>query len=108
MHKQVLLALALVGCTGPNLDTSRTTVDDGSFGTTVFTLACKRVAHQSDLADGDDRVDVRGDLYRAFCRTGAGAPDPAYPAVLALDDGRAPLVRALDVTFPEEELDGLQ
>lgn len=107
MHKRWFVSLLATACS-PTLDTTRVPADEGSFGTTVYTLACKRVAHQSDLADGDEVVDVRGDLYRAFCRTGADAPSPAYPAVLALDDGRAPLVRALDTTFPATDLAALQ
>lgn len=98
---------ALSGCPA-KLDTAREPVDEGTFGETVFTLLCKRLAYTSDLADGDGRVDVRGDAYRAFCRAGGAPPPDAYAKVLALDAHRAALVAALDTVFPEAFLADVQ
>jgi hypothetical protein len=91
----------------PKLDTARTPVDDGSFGTTVYTLTCKRLSYQLDLADGDT-VDVRGDAYRDMCRTGQNPPPQPYPAVEALAADRAPIIASVDTTFPDADLESLQ
>ena len=60
----------------PDFDDTRTEVDTGTFGETVLTLVCKRVAYLDDLADGGT-TDVRGDGVRAMCREGTAAPDTA-------------------------------
>ena len=73
------LSLAAAGCRDP-IDTDRTSVDNGTFGETVVTLVCKRIAYLEDLADGGT-TDVRGDLYRDACRLGL-APDDEAPASL--------------------------
>jgi hypothetical protein len=84
-------ALVAAGCTNP-LDTSRTSDDPGTFGTTVLTLVCKRYAYADDLADGGT-TDVRGDAYRDICRQGLAAPDSATPRMKALLVERDRLMR---------------
>jgi hypothetical protein len=98
---------ALAACEDA-FDDSRQPVDTGSFGTTVYTLACKRVAFTSDLGDGDGKVDVSGDAYRAYCRSGTGLPAKPIAAVQALGDQRRDLIAAVDATFPKGFLDPLQ
>jgi hypothetical protein len=99
-------ALVAAGCTNP-LDTSRTSDDTGTFGTTVLTLVCKRYAYADDLADGGT-TDVRGDAYRDICRQGLAAPDGATPRMKALLVERERLITATDAIFPEGFLGDLQ
>jgi hypothetical protein len=103
--------LALVGLTSgcvSDLDTTREPVDNESFGTTVVTLMCKRMAHLEDIADGDGRVDVRGDTYRDFCRLGLAPADDYPDSLKALSAKRDLLIDAVDATFPEGYLPDLQ
>ena len=102
-----LASAASVSC-AEDLDTTRKPVDNGTFGTTVFTLACQRVAYERDLLDGDDKVDVAGNLFRATCRFGDAPPAGAPAAVLAMNEQRPPLILALDTMFPADYLPDLQ
>jgi hypothetical protein len=110
MRRVVLVAssLVLASSCAPKLDTTREPADTGSFGTTVFTLACQRVAYQRDLVDGDSRVDVSGSTYRDACRHGGPLPANPYPAIAALVDARDPIIAAVDVVFPADFLADLQ
>lgn len=103
----VLWAGLALGC-APDLDVSRESVDTGSFGSTVVTLACKRIAYLHDREDGDARVDVRGDVYRSACRGQAPPPPDAPDALEALLAEREPLAAAIDAALPEELLPDLQ
>src|SRR5215468_6176932 len=109
-HRLVLVSLTLAWCGACEqpIDTTRVPVDTGSFGTTVYTLACKRLAYGADRADGDPTVDVAGDAYRDYCRKGTGLPAKPYPSVQALGDRRPDLIAAVDVSFPKSFLDPLQ
>lgn len=111
MIRRAVLGLALVafcwGCTS-KLDTSRESSDVGTFGDTVVTLACKRIAYLEDLADGDDKVDVRGDTYRDICRLGLAPPAEAPDTLKALQAKRDTLVGSIDATFPADFLTDLQ
>ena len=98
--------LVAAGCSSP-LDTTREPVDNGSFGTTVLTLVCKRYAYTDDLADGGT-TDVRGDAFRDICRQGLAAPDSATPRMKALLVERDRLITATDAIFPEDYLADLQ
>lgn len=95
------------GCKS-DLDTSRQSVDEGTFGETLVTLVCKRIAYIEDLNDGNDRVDVRGDSFREVCRgqeePSADAPDEIH----ALTAHRDRLVLAVDTMWPESMLDDVQ
>lgn len=110
----VCLAMAAVAGTGglsgcaSDMDTQQETVDTGSFGTTVLTLVCKRMAYLDDLQDGDGRVDVRGDRYREICRQGLAAPPDATDELKALQARRARLIEAVDTMWPAPFLDELQ
>ncbi len=101
------LLCTAVGCVS-KLDTERRPADEGSFGQTVLTLMCKRVAYLEDLADGDGVTDVRGDTYRDVCRLGLPAPGDAPAALKALEAKRDELEAAVDTTFPEDFLSDLQ
>ena len=103
----VIWAGLTLGCAA-DLDVTRESVDTGSFGSTVVTLACKRIAYLHDRGDGDDRVDVRGDAYRSACRGQAPPPPDAPDALEALLAEREPLVVAIDAALPEELLPELQ
>jgi hypothetical protein len=105
---KILVATLLLGACGEPLDTTRRPIDDGTFGETVYTLTCQRLAYTLDREDGDGVVDVSGDRYRALCREGGLVPDGTPPAVEALADRRAPLVAALDVGFPADNLGEIQ
>ena len=95
------------GC-AEKLDTNRQSADTGSFGTTVFTISCQRIAFERDLLDGNATVDVRGDKFRQVCRNGDAPGGDAPPAIVAMTSQRAPLIAALDVMFPADYLDELQ
>ncbi len=99
-------ALIGAGCHSP-LDETRTPVDDGTFGTTVLTLVCKRFAYADDLADGGT-TDVRGDAYRDVCRQGGPAPAAATARMKALLVERDRLITATDTIFPDGFLGDLQ
>jgi hypothetical protein len=103
----LVLACLLAACAS-DLDTTRETVDRGSFGSTVVTLVCKRIAYLDDLADGDGRVDVRGDTYREICRAGAAPPANASAELKALQAERDDLVAAIDAAMPRTFLPDLQ
>ncbi len=99
-------SLLAAGCK-PVIDTERDSVDDGSFGTTVVTLMCKRLAYLEDLEDGGT-VDVSGDDYRDICRLGLAPPDDAPDNLKALLAERDDLIRGVDTVFPEAFLPALQ
>src|SRR3954468_13517160 len=103
----LLVAAATAGCE-PKLDTDRQSADTGSFGTTVFTISCQRIAFERDLLDGNATVDVRGDRFRSVCREDDPPGADAPPAIVAMTSQRGPLIAALDVMFPKEYLDELQ
>jgi hypothetical protein len=98
--------LVTAGC-HQRIDTRRDPVDTGSFGQTVVTLACKRIAYLEDLADGGT-TDVRGDTYRDDCREGLAAPAGAPPALAALLARYDLLTDATDTVFPDAFLPILQ
>ena len=85
-----------VGCHSP-LGEERAPVDEGSFGTTVLTLVCKRFAYADDLADGGT-TDVRGDGYRDICRLGLAAPDAA--TAMLVPSAKAAVTVAVAVATP--------
>ena len=101
----------LASCDHP-LESEREPVDTGSFGNTVVTLACKRIAYLDSVeafeAGVTETVDVRGDLYRDECRLGLAFPADAPNQLHALNAKRDPLVSAVDATFPEDFLETLQ
>ncbi|WP_428265013.1 hypothetical protein [Haliangium sp.] len=99
-------ALGAAGC--QSLDTSRTSVDEGSFGTTLVTLVCKRMAYLDELEAGGATVDVRGDRFRAACRGQAPTPAEAPPQLAALLAQRTEMADAIDAMWPESLLDDLQ
>jgi hypothetical protein len=103
----VCYALVSGGCREP-IDTTRTPADTGSFGQTVVTLMCQRIAYLDDLNDGDGKTDVRGDLFRDVCRLGLAAPSDAPDTLKALLARYEDLVAAVDVIFPQEFLQTLQ
>lgn len=97
---------AAAACHEP-FDATRTPVDNGTFGTTVLTLVCKRFAYADDLADGGTN-DVRGDAYRDVCRHGGAPPATATPRMQALLLERERLIAATDTIFPDAFLADLQ
>jgi hypothetical protein len=98
---------AVSGCAS-DLDTSRNTVDEGSFGQTLVTLVCKRIAYIEDLGDGDGRVDVSGARFREVCRGLEAAPGDAPDEIHALAAHRDRLVQAIDTMWPASMLDDVQ
>ncbi len=110
MKKAVGLALVIgltAGCVS-KLDTDRESVNKGTFGTTVVTLMCKRVAYLEDLNDGNATVNVRGDTYRDICRLGLAPPDSAPASLKALEAKRDILIGSVNTTFPDGFLPNLQ
>jgi hypothetical protein len=103
-----LCVLALAAACQEKLDTTRVGVDTGTFGETVYTLACKRLTYLDDKADGDGVVDVAGDKYREFCRSGGAAPAGTSVRVQALASFRDELVAGVDTAFPSGDLEGIQ
>jgi hypothetical protein len=95
------------GC-AKDLDTSRESVDKGSFGETLVTLVCKRIAYITDLEDNDGRMDVSGERYRATCRGLEQPPADAPPEIQALAAHRARLIAAIDAMWPQAMLDDVQ
>lgn len=98
---------AVSGCAS-DLDTSRNTVDEGSFGQTLVTLVCKRIAYIEDLGDDDVRVDVSGDRFRDVCRGLEAPPGDAPDEIQALAVHRDRLVQAIDTMWPAAMLDDVQ
>lgn len=106
----------VVGCTwlglaagcSSDFDTGRRPRGEQSFGATVVELACKRMAHLHDLADGDGRVDVSGSRYRAVCRGEEEAPANAPDHLRALLERRDTLRLAIDSAAPASDLPALQ
>ena len=96
-----------VGCAS-DFDTRRASGLEQSFGAAVVELACKRMAYLHDMADGDGRVDVSGNEYRATCRGQADPPADAPDDVRALVARRNELAFALDSAAPETYLPALQ
>ncbi len=106
----LIAAVGLVtspGC-APDLDTTRESVDQGTFGQTLVTLICKRMAYVDDLNDGDNRVDVSGSEYREVCRNGAQPPADAPGEIQAIQAQRVELAAAIDLMWPEPLLDDVQ
>jgi hypothetical protein len=101
------------GC-AKDLDTSRESVDKGSFGETLVTLVCKRIAYIEELEavengeDPDGRVDVSGERYRASCRGLEQPPADAPPEIHAITAHRDRLIAAIDAMWPEAMLDDVQ
>lgn len=96
-----------VGCAS-DFDTRRAPSLEQSFGAAVVELACKRMTYLHDVADGDGRVDVSGNEYRATCRGQAEPPADAPDDVRALVARRDELAFALDSAAPETYLPALQ
>ena len=97
--------------------------DNGqNFGEKFFNIICQRVAytssrqaHERSMADPKvqvEPVDVSGSRYRLACRHGAThlPADAASrdPKVATLVQGRTRLVKAINLIFPNNELDELQ
>ncbi len=101
-----MAALMSAGCHG-GFDEARQPVDNGSFGETVHTLVCKRIAYLDDLADGG-ATDVRGDAMRDICRLGLAPPATASGKLKALLAERERLTAAVDAIYPEAYLPDLQ
>lgn len=101
------VAGAASGC-APDLDTTRKPVDEGTFGETLVTLVCKRIAYLEDLEDGDGRVDVSGERFRATCRGQEAPPADAPPEIHAIAAHRERLIAAIDAMWPEPMLDDVQ
>ncbi len=113
MKRSWLVVLAgMVGACHASFDDTRVPVDNGSFGTTVLTLACKRVAYLDEVeayeAGESATIDVAGDKVRAICRDGSAPPTGSGPALFALQAKRTDLVAATDALFPENFLGDLQ
>ena len=79
MRRKIAVTCALLAALGgcaEKLDTSREVVDDGTFGETLFTLVCMRVAYlesREAFERGEaDTIDVTGDAHREICRQGLG------------------------------------
>lgn len=100
--------LGLVAGCASDFDTSRRARGQQSFGETAVELACKRMAHLHDVADGDGRVDVSGDRHRAACRGEAAAPAGTPDDLRALLERRSELAAALDSAAPASDLPALQ
>jgi hypothetical protein len=98
---------ATAGCHA-SLDTTRTPVDTGTFGDTVLTLVCKRLAYLDSVNAGAATVDVRGDTYRDVCRLGLAPPADAPDDLKALEARRDRLTPAVDAIFPDGFLPDLQ
>lgn len=108
LHRTTTILLIFGTACTAKLDTTRHPVDNDTFGHTVFTLACQRVAYTTDLADGDGVTDVSGSTYRDVCRNGAPTPAGAYGTVEALAAHRDALIGAVDGIFPDAYLADLQ
>jgi hypothetical protein len=104
---------AVSGC-APDLDTSRDSVDKGSFGETLVTLVCKRIAYMEELedvedgTDSDGRLDVSGERFRATCRGLEEPPADAPAEIHAIAAHRARLITAIDAMWPQPMLDDVQ
>src|SRR5205807_182263 len=82
-----ITTLGLAACHASLED--RQPVDTGTFGNTVLTLVCKRLAYLDSVAanasGASATVDVRGDTYRDMCRLGLAAPSDAPFDLKALE-----------------------
>jgi hypothetical protein len=105
------LLIGAGGCT-PSFDSERVSVDTGTFGNTVVTLVCKRLAYLDSLgaktAGTATTVDVRGDTYRDVCRLGLAPPGDAPADLKALEARRDRVTPAVDAIFPQDFLTNLQ
>ncbi|MCE9573649.1 MAG: hypothetical protein K8W52_10875 [Deltaproteobacteria bacterium] len=105
------LLMATGGCQA-SFDSERVSVDTGTFGNTVVTLVCKRLAYLDSLAAKADgtaaTVDVRGDTYRDVCRLGLAPPGDAPADLKALEARRDRVTPAVDAIFPDDFLTNLQ
>ncbi len=103
-------AFALLGCHSGLED--RQPVDTGTFGNTVLTLVCKRLAYLDSLAayqsGAATTVDVSGDTYRDVCRLGLAPPANSPDDLKALEARRDHLTPAVDAIFPDSFLPNLQ
>jgi hypothetical protein len=103
-------AFCLLGCHASLED--RAPVDTGTFGNTVLTLVCKRLAYLDSLAayqsGASSTVDVSGDTYRDVCRLGLAPPATAPDDMKALEARRDHLGPAVDAIFPDGFLPNLQ
>jgi len=104
----LLCGLTAIAACSPSFDTTRTPVDTGTFGNTVVTLVCKRLAYLDSLNAGGATVDVRGDTYRDVCRLGLAPPADAPDDLKALEARRDRLTPAVDAIFPDGFLPDLQ
>ncbi|HTJ40911.1 MAG TPA: hypothetical protein VL463_02410 [Kofleriaceae bacterium] len=106
----LVAALSLAGCHASLED--RQPVDTGTFGNTVLTLVCKRLAYLDSIAAYNagqtSTVDVRGDQYRDVCRLGLAPPANSPDDLKALEARRDPLTPAVDAIFPDGFLPNLQ
>ena len=103
----VIVSIGGSGCAS-DLDTTPRTVDEGSFGQVVVTLACQRLAYVEDLQDGNPQVDVAGARYREACRGNVATPADAPLSMAALLAERDSLVAAVDAAMPAELLPEVQ
>ncbi len=105
------LLMATGGCQA-SFDSERVSVDTGTFGNTVVTLVCKRLAYLDSLqavaAGTATSVDVRGDAYRDICRLGLAPPGDAPADLKALEARRDRITPAVDAIFPDDFLTNLQ
>jgi hypothetical protein len=121
----ICCAVALAGCT-PDLPPAPPRDSAQSFGEKFFTISCQRVAYTSSLATRDraltareedptilvPSVDVSGSSYRLACRYGPEylPPEATFraPKVATLVEHYRPLVDAVNLIFPGDELSDLQ
>ncbi len=102
-------ALSLVCACAEDLDTTPPpSPDPGTFGDTVITLVCKRMAYLDDLEDSDGTVDVSGAAFRDACRGQGEVPSQASNEVKALLEQRDFLVDVVDEMWPQGLLDNVQ
>lgn len=118
--KSLLLMLAGIsslvsGCV-TDIDPMAPKASEQSFGHKFYTVACQRVAYSSSLTrqvrDPNTAVDVSGSRYRHTCHYG---PDhlPGFaatqdPKVATLVGHYSPMVSAVNMIFPGNELSNLQ
>ena len=111
VRRFALAAVALTGGCHAALE-DRQPVDTGSFGDTVMTLVCKRIAYLDSVAayqaGTSSTIDVAGNTYRDMCRDGLAAPPDAPLDLAALEARRPDLTPAVDTIFPDTFLPNLQ
>src|SRR5690242_12748840 len=102
--------LAASACHAPLDD--RQPVDTGTFGNTVVTLVCQRLAYLDSVAayqsGASATIDVSGNTYRDVCRLGLAPPDTAPADLKALEARRTYTTPAVDTIFPAAFLPDLQ